>query len=190
MDKPAAINRVMVPAAHGGTIDVKKGQYISVLDVKGGQVADFWAFDRNDMDHYLSPAHFIIAAMRTQPKVGDKIVTNRRDPIVTVVHDGVKGHRNCCDNFREALQARGIDWGLRQVPLPFNIFMNTLVKEDGTLVIRVPTSNAGDRIIMQAEMDILVVTSSCPMDLNETGARGISEIELLVSDSLEALQNA
>ena len=58
------------------------------------------------------------------------------------------------------------------------------------MVIRVPTSNAGDRIIMQAEMDTIAVASSCPMDLNETGARGVTEVELLVSDSLEALRNA
>jgi hypothetical protein len=102
---------------------------------------------------------------------------------------GVKGHRNCCDNFREAMSERGIDWGKRPIPHPFNIFMDSFVKEDGTLIIRVPTSEAGDRVIMQAEMDIIAAASSCPMDHNETGARGVSEIELFVSDSLEALQN-
>ncbi len=211
MDKSVNIDRIRVPAAHGGTIDLKKGQYICVLDVEGGQCTDFWAIDRKDFDHIMSPAHYFIDAMRIQPKVGDTIVTNRRAPIVTIVHDdvgwhdmlvpscdrlryeyhyGVKGHRNCCDNFYEAMSARGINWGSRPVPHPFNIFMNTFVKGDGTLVLRVPTSMAGDRIIMQAEMDIIAAASSCPMDLNETGARGITDVELLVSDSLEALQNA
>jgi uncharacterized protein YcgI (DUF1989 family) len=36
----------------------------------------------------------------------------------------VKGHRNCCDNFREAMRDRGSSWGSRPVPQPFNIFMN------------------------------------------------------------------
>jgi uncharacterized protein YcgI (DUF1989 family) len=40
---------------------------------------------------------------------------------------------------------------------------------------------------MLAEMDIIATASSCPMDLNETGVRGVSEIELLTSDSPEAL---
>jgi uncharacterized protein YcgI (DUF1989 family) len=206
----AEIDRVRVPAGHGGAINVKKGQYICVLDIKGGQCVDFWAIDRNDYNHVMSPGHYFIASLRIQPKVGDKIVTNKRGPIVTIVHDdvgwhdmlvpscdslryeyhyGVKGHRNCCDNFRETLSARGIDWGMREVPQPFNIFMDTFIKEDGTMVIRVPTSKAGDRVIMLVEMDIIAVASSCPMDLNETGARGITDIELLVSDSLDALLN-
>jgi uncharacterized protein YcgI (DUF1989 family) len=204
------VERVFIPAGHGGTISVKKGQYISVLDVEGGQCADFWAVKQDDFDHVLSPPHFFIDALRIQPKIGDKIISNRRLPMVTIVHDdvgwhdmlvpscdtwryeynfGVKGHRNCCDNFREAMSERGIDWGTRPIPHPFNIFMDSTVKEDGTLVIRVPTSKAGDRVIMRAEMDLIAAASSCPMDLNETGARGVSPVELFVSDSLEALQN-
>jgi uncharacterized protein YcgI (DUF1989 family) len=87
------------------------------------------------------------------------------------------------------MQAREIDWGARPVPHPFNIFMNSIVKEDGTLEIRVPTSRAGDRVIMRAEMDLIAVVSACPMDQNETGARGITDIELYLSDHLEALQD-
>jgi len=210
MNTSAEIERVWIPGGHGGTIAVKKGQYVCVLGVKGGQCADFWAIKQDDYDQVLSPTHFFIDSLRIQPKIGDKIVSNRRVPMMTIVHDdvgwhdmlvppcdtwryeynfGVKGHRNCCDNFREAMRERGIDWGTRGIPHAFNIFMDTRIKEDGTLVIRVPTSKAGDRVIMQAEMDVIAVASSCPMDLNETGARGVSEIELYVSDNLEALQN-
>lgn len=200
------IDRVMIAAGHGGTIEVKKGHYICVLDVKGGQCADFWAINRYDLDHYLSPPHCWIDWLRIQPRIGDKLVTNRRDPILTMVSDdvgwhdmlvpscdskryelhfGVKEHRNCVDNFKEAMSRYG--WGEKTVPQPFNIFMNTFIEPDGKLVIRVPTSEAGDRVIMLAEMDIIATASSCPMDLNETGVRGVSEIELLTSDSPEAL---
>jgi uncharacterized protein YcgI (DUF1989 family) len=214
MNTSANIKRVstgsrLVKGGYGGAIEVNKDQFVCVLDIKGGQCADFWAIDRYDYDHFLSPPYCWIDWMRIQPKVGDKLVANRRDVIGTLVSDdvgwhdmlvpscdkmryelhyGVKGHRNCVDNFREAMG--GYEWGSRPVPHPFNIFMNTLVEPDGALVIRVPTSKAGDRVIMKAEMNIIAVTSACPMDLNETGARGITEIELLVSDSLEALRNA
>lgn len=210
MSTSEKIDKVLIKGGYGGTIDVKKGQYVCVLDVEGGQCADFWAVKKDDFDHVLSPPHYFIDSLRVQPKIGDKIISNRRLPMVTIAHDdigwhdmlvpscdtwryeynfGVKGHRNCCDNFREAMSERGIDWGTRPIPHPFNIFMNSFVEEDGTLVIRVPTSTAGDRVIMQAEMDLIAVTSSCPMDHNETGARGITDIELYVSDSLEALQS-
>ena len=210
MSTSKKVEKVIVPGGYGKTIDVKKGQYVCVLDVEGGQCADFWAVKEDDYDHVLSPPHFFIDSLRVQPRIGDKIISNRRLPMVTVVYDdvgwhdmlvpscdtwryeynfGVKGHRNCCDNFREAMDEKGIEWGSRPVPHPFNIFMNSFVEEDGTLDIRVPTSKAGDRVIMRAEMDIIAVTSACPMDHNETGARGITNAELYVSDSLEALKN-
>ena len=207
MSASVAINRVTVPAARGGTIEVKQGQYIAVLDTKGGQCADFWAINQNDLDHFLSPPHVWVDLMKIQPEVGDQLVTNRRDAILTILHDdvgwhdmlipscdlkryevhfGVTGHRNCVDNFREAMEKYG--WGARPVPQPFNIFMNTYVDDKGRVEIRVPTSQPGDRVIMRAEMDLIAASSSCPMDLNATGGRGVTEVELLVSDSLEALE--
>lgn len=210
MNMSEKIVRVLVPGGYGTTVTVHKGQYICVLDVEGGQCADFWAVSQEDYDQVLSPPHFFIDAMRIQPKIGDRILSNRRLPMVTIVYDdvgwhdmlapscdtwryeynyGIKGHRNCCDNFREAMQAREIDWGARHIPHPFNIFMNSHVKEDGTLEILVPTSKAGDKVIMRAEMDLIAVVSACPMDQNETGARGITDIELYVSNDLDALQD-
>ncbi|MCJ7533631.1 MAG: urea carboxylase-associated family protein, partial [Anaerolineales bacterium] len=179
MNTSANIKRILVKGGYGGAIEVNKGQFVCVLDLKGGQCADFWAIDRTDFDHFLSPPYCWIDWMRIQPKVGDKLVTNKRDAIVTLISDdvgwhdmlvpscdkmryelhyGVKGHRSCVDNFREAMG--GYEWGSRPVPHPFNIFMNTLVEADGTLVVRVPTSKAGDRVIMKAEMDIIAVTSA------------------------------
>jgi uncharacterized protein YcgI (DUF1989 family) len=208
MSKPEKVEDVLIPAAHGGSIEVSKGQYIGVLDVKGGQCADFWAIDRDNLGHFLSPPHCWIDLLRIQPRVGDKLVTNQRDPILKIItddvgwhdmlvpscdsrryeyHFGVKGHRNCVDNFKEVMKK--YQWGDRPVPQPFNIFMDTFVDENGKLFIRVPTSKAGDRVIMRAELDIIAVASSCPMDLNETGKRGVTEIRLLVSDDLSSLKN-
>ncbi len=203
------IERIRVKGGYGGTIELQKGQYVCALEVQGGQVLDFWAIDRYDLDHFLSPPYCFIDLLRIQPKVGDRLVTNRRDPIVTIVHDdvgwhdmlvpscdplryeihfGVKNHRSCVGNFREVMVK--YDWENRPVPLPFNIFMNTFVEPDGTIVTRVPTSKPGDRIIMRAEMDLIVVGSACPMDLTPTGARGITDVDLLVSSDLEALKSA
>ncbi len=94
--------------------------------------------------------------------------------------------RNCHDNFLEAV-AR-YPWGSRAVPNPLNIFMNTSIRDDGTVVTMEPRSQAGDRIIMRAEVNLVGVVSSCPMDLTPTGSDGITDIEVLVSDDLESLQ--
>ena len=98
---------------------------------------------------------------------------------------GAIDHRNCCDNFREAMS--GTDWGKRLIPQPFNLFMNTFVDPDGKLILRDPISKAGDKIIFRAEKDIMVVVSACPMDLNPVGGEGITDIEIMVAISPEAI---
>ena len=199
-------NRVRVPGGYGKSIIAHRGQYIAVVDLEGGQCGDFWAIDINDADHFLSPTHTWLHTGTIQPKVGDELVSNRREPILTIVTDdvgwhdmlapacdkeryekyyGVSDHRNCCDNFREAMVDRG--WGSRLIPQPFNLFMNTFVEPDGKLILRDPISNPGDKIIFRTELDLLVVVSACPMDLNPVGCDGITDLEILVADSLEAI---
>ncbi len=185
-----------------------KGQCISVRDIEGGQCGDFWAVDADDFDHFLSPSHSWVHIGRIQPRVGDELVTNRREPILKILSDdvgwhdmlvpacdrhryeryyGIAGHRNCHDNFLEAMSTR--EWGKREVPQPFNLFMNTFIEPDGTLHIRDPISKAGDMITMMAEMSLIVVVSACPMDLNPVGGQGITDLEILVGDSEEIILN-
>jgi len=196
------IVRLGVPGGYGRSIDVAKGQYVGVRDIEGGQCGDFWAIDAGDFDHFLSPSHTWVHLGRIQPKVGDELVTNRREPILTMVADdvgwhdmlvpacdkqryekyyGAVGHRNCHDNFLEAMNR--YRWGKRPVPQPFNLFMNTFVEFDGTLHIRDPISQAGDIVLMRAEIAIVVVVSACPMDLNPVGGQGITDLEIFAASS-------
>ena len=167
----------------------------------------FWAVDAGDYDHFLSPSHTWVHIGRIQPRIGDVLVSNRRAPILKLVADdvgwhdmlvpacdrqryeryyGVSGHRNCHDNFLEAMSTRG--WGKKDVPQPFNLFMNTLIEPDGTLHIRDPISKAGDIVIVEAIMSLVVVVSACPMDLNPVGGQGITDLEILVGDSADEIR--
>ncbi len=81
-------------------------------------------------------------------------------------------------------------WGLlgnRLVPQPFNLFMNTFVESDGTLIIQDPISKSGDKIAMIARMSLIIVVSACPMDLNPVGGEGITDLEITVADTEEEL---
>lgn len=46
----------IIPPQSGIRMEVKKGQSITVIDVEGGQVADFFAEMQGTADEYLSPA--------------------------------------------------------------------------------------------------------------------------------------
>ena len=72
-------------------------------------------------------------------------------------------HRNCVDNLRDAMKQAGVS--LPEIPSPFNVFENVSIGENGQLSIEAPLVRAGQSITMKAELDVLVVLSSCPMDL-------------------------
>ena len=120
-----------------------------------------------------------------KPVDGDALVTNRRRPILTLeedsspgVHDtliaacdvhryrllGAEGyHDNCTDNLCMALGAIGLE--VPETPAPLNLWMNIPAADDGGLSWLPPLSEAGDYVVLRAEMDCVFVVSACPQDL-------------------------
>ena len=74
------------------------------------------------------------------------------------------------------------------MPQPFNLYMNTFVESDGTLLIRDPISKSGDKIIMIARMSLIIVVSACPVDLNPVGGQDITDLEIIVADTEEEIR--
>jgi uncharacterized protein len=204
------VERIRAPGGMGRSFNIQKGHFLAILDIHGGQCVDFWAIDANNFDHFLSSPHTITHLLSTQPKIGDQLVTNKRQPILTIISDDVgwhdlifsacdrqrylnyfniQEHRNCHDNFLEAISE--YDWGSRLVPNPpFNIFMNTSIDSEGRLQTGEPRSKPGDCIIMQAEMDLICVVSICPMDLTPTGSSGITDVDILISADVNEIDRA
>jgi uncharacterized protein YcgI (DUF1989 family) len=183
--------RVVVPAGAGRAVSVRRGEYVRVIDVEGGQVADLFAFAAADPAEHLSASHTRTSTGRLFPLVGEQFVTTLRQPILTLVDDtspgvhdmliaacdparyqalGVEEHASCAANLREALA--GIGMSVAVVPQPVNVFMNIPVAASGELSWLPAMSRPGDALTFTAEMDCVVVVSACPMDLNAiNGAR-------------------
>lgn len=72
-------------------------------------------------------------------------------------------HPNCRDNFFLALA----EFGLRPdfPPDPINVFQNTPIDADGSYVIGVTRSRAGDRAHFRAECELIVVLTACAVDI-------------------------
>src|SRR5205823_11844858 len=156
-----------------------------VIDVAGGQVGDLFAFAAADPGEFASASHTRVAIRKLFPRSGDPVLTNRRRPILSVVADTSPGrhdmlyaacdparyallgapasHRSCAGNLAEALRGRGLAAGV--VPQPINVFMDVRAEPCGTLVSAAASSRPGDYLAFRAEMDCLVVLSSCPMDI-------------------------
>ena len=67
----------IISACSGKRIDVKRGQRITVMDIEGGQVADFFAVSVLSSEEFLSPAVTLDCHESLKLNVdGDELSTN------------------------------------------------------------------------------------------------------------------
>jgi len=190
--------QIRVPARGGAGVDAAAGDRVTIIDVDGGQVGDFFAFNRADPSEYLSASHTRAFNSKILPAVGDAFMSSRRRPMLRVLADtspgyhdmliaacdparyaqfGVEGwHPSCAENLAIAMAERGITLGF--TPQPFNVFMRTPANQDGSISWLVAESRAGDRFEMRAEMDLIVVLTACPSELSGINAGGLSDLAL------------
>lgn len=177
---------VTIPARQGIAAHAAAGSMLRIVNTHGTQVVDFWAFNARDLGEFLSLPHLHTDLARTIPRVGDRLVTNHRRAILTLVEDtspgihdtliaacdryryeqfgAAPGHENCTDNLRDALAELGLS--APTTPAPLNLWMNIPIGADRTSVTFEPTvSKPGDHVLLRVELDAVVVFSACPMDI-------------------------
>jgi uncharacterized protein len=176
---------VEIPARKGKVTRLRKGQRVRVINTRGQQVVDTWAFNANDLAEFMSMEHTRVAIGGIIPRVGDTLVTNRRRPILALVEDTSGGihdtllaacdryryemlgckeyHDNCTDNLAAGLGVIGL--APPETPAPLNLFMNIPVVDGNAIEMRPPVSTPGSYVTLRAEMDCIVAFSACPQDL-------------------------
>ena len=78
-----------IPACSGKRIDVRQGQTITVVDIDGGQVVDFFAEVTGSPAEFLSTGVTIDCNESLRLKAGDTIYTNLYRPMLEVIEDDV-----------------------------------------------------------------------------------------------------
>src|SRR5436305_11819534 len=176
---------IEIPARRGKALHLRRGQKARVVNTKGQQVVDTWAFNAADLSEFMSMEHSRVAMGRIIPAVGDALVTNHRCPILTLVEDtsggihdtlfaacdrwryetlGCRGyHDNCTDNLAAALAELGLQ--PPETPAPLNLFMNIPVLDGNRVEIRPPVSTPGSHVMLRAELDCTLAVPACPQDL-------------------------
>ena len=179
------INKKVIDGGHGRAFTLKKGESIQITNIEGSQVVDLWAFSTMDSNEFLSNEHTRSCLEKLIPTIGDCLYSNLRREIIKLVGDTSAGihdlllsacdiqryqllghvgyHRNCADNLRDALAETNVT--ISDVPSPFNLFENVEINEHGGLSIQPPLVKAGESVTIEACMDIILVLSSCPMDI-------------------------
>ena len=194
----------------GRAFPLSKHQQLTVVNTEGTQVVDMWAILPATPDEYMSMAHTHVHTARLVPRVGDALWSNHRRKLLVLVEDTSPGvhdtllaacdvdryrllghrgyHRNCCDNFRQALTTLGMR--RESVPDPFNLFQNTPWQVDGDLGAEPGVARPGERITFEALDDMVVVLSACPMDLNPINGDRVRDVEVHVRDAAPTAQTA
>lgn len=171
--------------------ELSAGQTLTVVDPLGGQVSDFFAFSAVDHGESLSSGRSIDYANKVYFTSGDVLYSNRSRPMATITHDTCgrhdflltpcsqqtfdllypefagAAHPSCLDNLVAGLGPFGIF--ADQIGTTLNLFMNVWTDPSGELHIDPPTSIAGDKVTLRAEIDLHVGLTACSAEKSNGG---------------------
>lgn len=181
---------------------LRAGQLLTVIDPQGGQVSDLFCLRADDHDEKLSSGRTIDYANTIFLTTGHVLYSNRSAPMLTVVEDSCGRHDflltpcsqetfdllypefegayhpSCLENLSSGLAGFGVVPD--QIATTLNIFMNVWPESSGELHIDPPTSVAGDRFVVRAEMDLHVGLTACSAEKSNGGV--CKPIEFEVTD--------
>lgn len=166
----------------GTALTLNAGEKLKVIDPEGEQVADLLAYNRDSIGEVLSSGRTLDYAGRIYLTTGDPLYSNRSNIMLTIVEDTVgrhdflltpcssdtfrilygeiNPHRGCFGNLAAALEPFGITPD--QIPVAFNCFMNVPIDPNtGALSVLPPLSRAGDYIVFEAQMDLIIGLTAC-----------------------------
>ncbi|MGE0240817.1 MAG: DUF1989 domain-containing protein [Parvibaculaceae bacterium] len=190
--------RIIIAPQSGHAIRARRGDVIRIIDPKGQQVADLWAFvtDAPKLD-WLSTSQTRNATERLFPRVGESFFSARAEPLLTLIEDaspgphdmlypacdralydnvGLPDHPNCQDNLIAALARENIE--IDFVPDPVDLFQNSLPQSNGRIDVLSSINPPGAYVKLRAERDLLLVVTACSVDFHPTNGGMCTEIEV------------
>lgn len=179
----------IIPPKDARAFNVSKGQCIRICTPKGHQAADFFAYNANSFDEWLSPPHTWIASCSVVPRPGDIFLSRFRRPMLKMREDGAEGihdmllpacdqfryeffgyegpHPSCSDNLMNVMRRMGRE--ISVIPQPVNFFTNTKVDDNGRLIAPGNIVKPNAYVELEALMDTVCIVSSCPFDISPEG---------------------
>jgi aminomethyltransferase len=206
LPEPLAVPRTefRVPRCSARSYEVKKGEWIQVIDVEGKQCSDFIAFDAAALAKGKEVPLDAVATRTLngltlpQPGLHSKLTDSQQATMLEVVQDtvgrhdsflfacnskyyedsGYFGHINCSENFNRSLTQYGI--APRKGWPAINFFFNTQAGDCGTIAFEEPWSRAGDYVLLKASRDLICVSSACPDDIDPANGWNPTDIHIRI----------
>jgi uncharacterized protein len=183
----------LIRGGTASTFPVIQGQLLTVENVHGGQVAALFAFVHGDPGEFLSPHHTRVFGGTFVLRMGTRLVTNRRRPILVLGRDSAGGHDlllptspACEATVAMALSAARL--AVPKIPDPVNLFMNVQLEVDGRLVPARPRSRPGGQVTFRVLIDATCVVSACATTEPSWSAEPPTDLQVFVHNHLLASQ--
>ena len=174
----------------GAAFELKKGQKLKVIDPEGEQVSDMVLFNALDKREKLSSGKTLDFEESILISKGNFLWSNRSQKMMKILED-TNGrndfllapcsketfeimyqhqgyHPSCFENLYTNLKDYGIEPD--DIPTAFNIFMNVQFQPNGKLTVEPPLSKAGDHILFEAQMDLIVGLTACSAEDSNNGS--------------------
>ena len=203
-----------IQPGHATAYNVRKGQFIQIMDVQGRECTDFQCFDaraldkRIERDINMQTTRSLTGVDYPVPGIHSKFWSVDQQPLVEIVQDtcgrhdayglscypryyddaGYPGHINCSDSINRALKPHGV---AHRVGWPsINFFFNTMLDDTHVLGLDDPWSRPGDYVMLQAQTDLVCVSTACPCDIDATNAWNPTDIQVRVYKENENFQRS
>jgi uncharacterized protein YcgI (DUF1989 family) len=174
----------------GTAFKLKKGQKLKVIDPQGEQVSDMVLFNAEDPREKISSGKTLDFEESILITKGDFLWSNRSRKMMEILEDtngrndfllapcspetfkimynNPEYHPSCFENLYTNLASFGIEPD--DVPTAFNIFMNVQFDQNGKLSVDPPMSKAGDYVLFEAKMDLIVALTACSAEDSNNGS--------------------
>ena len=194
--------------------EVKAGQLIQLVDVKGRECTDFQAFSLRALDRGMereidpTTTRSLMGSLYPGPGLYSKYYTVDHEPLLELVQDtcgrhdffglactaryyedmGYPGHLNCSDNINS--EAERFDIRPRGGWPAINFFFNTMLDDSNAIGMDDPWSRPGDFVLMRALTDLACFSTACPCDVDPANGWNPTDIQVRVYDRNEDFKPA
>jgi len=206
LDPGRAVYREVVGAGDYWLHEIRRGQTLRIVDLKGNQAADTLFYNVDDVADRYSAVDTIREQGNVYLGAGTRLLSTGGNVLLEIVADTCGRHDTlggacstesntvryalekrcmhaCRDSYLLAL-AEHAHYGLgkRDITHNINFFMNVPVTSDGGLTFEDGISAPGKYVELRAQMDVLALVSNCPQLNNPCNGYDPTSIEMLIWD--------
>jgi len=174
----------------GVAFKMNKGQLLKVIDPRGKQVSDMVLFNTADKREKLSSGKTMDYEESILISKANYLWSNRSNKMMEILEDtngrndfllapcspetfkimyrNDEYHPSCFENLYTNLEKFDIEPD--DIPTAFNIFMNVQFDQYGKISVKPPQSKAGDYLLFEAKMDLIVGLTACSAEDSNGGS--------------------